>query len=117
MFDELFGDKDLINQFVESLDSRSTIDEDWEKFIREKKIEELEKIIEDENLDRAATYAFIQNAFTDGNVSTHGMAISKIFPPISRFSPGGERGKKRGNVIKKLTDFFEKFFDISGDKL
>ena len=113
---ELRNKKDLINQFITSLDVHSIVDEDWQKFIEEKKIEELEKIIENENLDHDATYTFIKNAFRDGSVATTGTAISKILPPISRFSPTGDRTEKRESVLNKLTRFFEKFFDVSGGK-
>jgi type I restriction enzyme R subunit len=114
---ELRNKKDLINQFITSLDVHSIIDEDWQKFVKEKKIEELEKIIKNENLDREATYKFINNAFRDGDIATTGTAISKVLPPVSRFSPTGERTQKRESVLSKLTSFFERFFDISGGKL
>jgi len=114
---ELRNKKDLINQFIISLDVHSIVDEDWQKFVEEKKTEELEKIIENENLDREATYKFINNAFRDGNVATTGTAISKVLPPVSRFSPTGERTQKRESVLNKLTSFFERFFDISSGKL
>ena len=92
----------------------SVVDEDWRKFVDQKKIEELEQIITNENLDRDATYQFVRNAFRDGSVPSAGTAISKVLPPVSRFSPTGERTKKRESVLDKLTGFFEKFFDISG---
>lgn len=111
---ELRNKKDLINQFITSLDVHAVVDEDWQKFVEEKKIEELERIIATENLDHDATYAFIKNAFRDGNVATTGTAISKVLPPVSRFSPTGERTQKRESVIEKLTHFFDRFFDISG---
>ncbi|MDF1498793.1 MAG: type I restriction endonuclease subunit R [Patescibacteria group bacterium] len=114
---ELRNKKDLINQFIASLDVHSIVDEEWQKFVEEKKIEELEKIIKNENLDKEATYKFINNAFRDGNIATTGTAISKVLPPVSRFSPTGERTKKRESVLSKLTSFFERFFDISGGKL
>ena len=114
---ELRNKKDLINQFITTLDVHSVVDEDWSKFVEKKKIEELEAIIESENLNHDATYAFINNAFRDGNVATTGTAITKVLPPVSRFSPTGERTQKRESVITKLTGFFEKFFDISGGKL
>lgn len=114
---ELRNKKDLINQFISSLDVHSNVDEDWQTFVKEKKIEELEKIIKNENLDREATYKFINNAFRDWSVSTNGTAISKILPPVSRFSPTGERTQKRESVLDKLIKFFERFFDISGGKL
>lgn len=114
---ELRNKKDLINQFITSLDIKSVIDEDWQKFINEKKIEELEQIIENENLDHDATYTFVKNAFRDGGVATTGTAIAKVLPPVSRFSPTGERSQKRESVLSKLTSFFERFFDISGGNL
>ncbi|MFA6270537.1 MAG: type I restriction endonuclease subunit R [Candidatus Paceibacterota bacterium] len=112
---ELRNKKDLINQFIESLDIHSDVDGDWQKFVEGKKVEELETIIESEGLDHDATYAFIKNAFRNGNVTTTGTAITKILPPVSRFSPTGERTKKRESVIDKLTRFFERFFNISSD--
>ncbi|OQB06917.1 MAG: Type I restriction enzyme EcoR124II R protein [Parcubacteria group bacterium ADurb.Bin216] len=110
---ELRNKKDLINQFITSLDVHSVIDEDWQKFVEQKKGEELEQIIENENLNRNATYAFIKNAFRDGRVAITGTAITEVLPPVSRFSPTGERTQKRENVLNKLTNFFERFFDIS----
>ena len=110
---ELRNKKDLINQFINSLDVHSIVDDDWQKFVEKKKQEELEAIIENENLDREATYKFIHNAFRDGNIATTGTAISKVLPPVSRFSPTGERSQKRESVLSKLTSFFERFFDIA----
>ncbi len=113
---ELRNKKDLINQFITTLDVHSVVDEDWQKFVEEKKIEELDKIIETESLDPEATYTFIKNAFRDGSVPSTGTAISKVLPPVSRFSPTGERTQKRESVLNKLSSFFEKFFDVSGGK-
>lgn len=112
---ELRNKKDLINQFITSLDIHSVVNNDWQKFVEGKKVEELETIIKSEDLDRDATYAFIKNAFRNGNVTTTGTAITRILPPVTRFSPTGERTKKRESVIEKLTRFFERFFGISGE--
>src|SRR3989339_135886 len=114
---ELRNKKDLINQFITSLDIHSVVDEDWQKFVDKKKIEELDKIIDNEGLDYDATYVFVRNSFRDGSVATTGTAITKVLPPVSRFSPTGERTQKRESVLSKLTSFFERFFDISGGKL
>ena len=59
---ELRNKKELINQFIASLEINSVVDEDWQKFVDKRKIEELEKIIENENLDHDQTYKFVQNA-------------------------------------------------------
>ena len=114
---ELRNKKELINQFIASLEINSVVDEDWQKFVNKKKVEELEKIIKNENLDHDQTYKFVQSAFRNGNISTTGTAIAKVLPPVSRFSPDGERTKKRESVLDKLTSFFERFFDISGGML
>jgi len=110
---ELRNKKDLINQFIASLDVGASVDDEWQEYVKQKKTEELESIISDENLDRDATYKFIRNAFRDGIVASTGTAIAKVLPPVSRFLKTGERTKKRESVIEKLTRFFERFFDIS----
>jgi len=107
---ELRNKKELINQFISSLDIGATIDEDWQKFVEKKKIEELDKIIADENLDRDKAYAFVRNAFRDGSIAITGTAITKVLPPVSRFSPTRERTIKRESVLSKLSRFFELFF-------
>ncbi len=114
---ELRNKKDLINQFIASLDAHSVVDEDWQKYVEKKKIEELDEIIKHENLDHDETYKFVRNAFRNGSVATTGTALAKVLPPVSRFSPGGERSQKRESVLEKLTRFFERFFDISGGKI
>ena len=110
---ELRNKKDLIEQFITSLDIQSIVDDDWQEFVKKKKIEELEKIICDENLNHDETFKFIKNAFRDGSLATTGTSISKVLPPLSRFSKTGERTKKRESVIGKLIKFFERFFNIS----
>ena len=108
---------DLINQFIASLDIQSVVDDDWQKFVEKKKIEELEQIIKKENLNHNETYNFVKNAFRDGNIATTGTAITKVLPPISMFRPEGARARKRETVLEKLTKFFERFFNISSNKL
>jgi len=110
---ELRNKKDLIDQFIATLDVHSVVGDDWQKFVEKKKIEELEDIIESEGLDHDEAYAFVRNAFRDGHVATTGTAIAKVLPPVTRFSPGGERTQKRESVLSKLTSFFDRFFDIS----
>ncbi len=114
---ELRNKKDLINQFISSLDINSVVDADWHSFMNKKKVEELEQIIKTEELDYEATYKFIKNSFRDGSIAVSGTAITKVLPPVSHFSPDGERTKKRETVLTKLTNFFERFFDISGGKM
>lgn len=110
---ELRNKKDLIEQFVESLDISSSVDGDWIEFVEKKKKEELEKIIAEENLNHEETYKFIENSFRDWVVSTTGTGITKILPRISAFTPDWKRLKKKKIVTERLNKFFERFFDIS----
>jgi len=112
---ELRNKKDLINQFISSLDIHSVVDEDWQKYVEKKRIEELEAIITQEDLDREETFKFVRNAFRNGHVAASGTDLTKVLPPVSRFSPGGERSKKREAVLDKLSNFFERFFSISSE--
>jgi len=114
---ELRNKKELIEQFINSLATGSDLDGDWRSFVDSKKSEELDSIIAEEGLNKEETYAFIQNAFRDGVVQSTGTAITRILPPVTRFSPDNSRGKKRETVLDKLTSFFNKFFDISGGRL
>ena len=82
-----------------------------------KKLEELDRIIVDENLNKDETYKFVNNAFRDGYWQSTGTAIAKVLPPVSRFSPTGERTMKRETVLDKLSAFFNRFWDISGGQL
>lgn len=109
--------KDLIKQFVAQLSPDLTVEEAWQVFVRESQIEELDKIIEQEDLDRLKTYSFINNSFKDGVVQVEGTALAEILPPISRFDPDQMRAKAKQRVLNKLLSFFERFFDISKDSL
>lgn len=114
---ELRNKKELIQQFIKSLTPATDVDDDWHTFVNEKKREELDQIIEEENLDKEQTYKYIASAFRDGYVKSSGTSLTKVLPPVSRFSPTGERTKKRESVLQKFKDFFNKFWDISGGKL
>ena len=84
---------------------------------RNQKKRRTEEIIKQENLNPEETYKFMQNAFRSGYITTTGTDFAKVLPPISRFTPTGERSKKRERVLNKLTLFFERFFTISSGKI
>ncbi|HNY45131.1 MAG TPA: hypothetical protein PKH15_10625, partial [Bacteroidales bacterium] len=90
------------------------VENDWLVFVNTKRKEELDQIILDEGLSKDETYKFITNAFRDGFVQTTGTALTKILPPVSRFSPSGDRAKKKEIVLEKLETYFNKYYDISG---
>jgi len=110
---ELRNKKDLIESFINSLTINSNIYKDFVVYMDKKKKEELNKIIEEEGLNKEETYKFVERAFIDGQMQVSGTGIVKILPPISRFLPDNDRRKKKNTVINKLTDFFNRFFSIS----
>lgn len=77
-----------------------------------KKVEELERIIADENLNADATRSFVENAFRDGSIPTTGTAITKILPPVSRFAKNNDHAVKKQTVLDKLAAFFERYFGL-----
>lgn len=108
---ELRSKKELIERFIDRINSGSKIDEDWQAFIKDQKQDELKKIIADENLKPVEAEKFISNAFRDGQLKVIGCDIDKILPPVSRFGEGN-RAKKKKTVVEKLKAFFEKFFGV-----
>lgn len=113
---ELRNKKDLIQKFIQSLTPGTNITNDWQSFVDDRKREELDQMIAEEKLDKEETYKFINNAFRDGYVQTTGTGLVRILPPVSRFTPTGERTRKRETVIEKIKAFFNRFRDISGSE-
>ncbi len=104
--------KDLIEAFVDSVSARGEIDEEWRAFIRVQRDTELDAIVADEGLKPEETRAFLDQAFRDGAVKATGTAITKVLPPVSRFSPDGGHGEKKQRVLAKLGLFFERFYGL-----
>ena len=105
--------KDLIEQFVESVSTANKVDTEWLAFIATKKTEELDRIIADEELNADETKAFVDNAFRDGVIPVTGTAITKILPPVSRFSKNNGHSAKKQTVLDKLGEFFERYFGLT----
>lgn len=104
--------KELIEDFVDTINSDVDVNGAWDEFVKQKKEEELEAIIKDEKLKPSETKKFIDNAFRDGQVRTTGTDLDKILPPMSRFGGGGNRTYKKMTVIEKIQSFFEKYFGL-----
>jgi type I restriction enzyme R subunit len=105
--------KDLIESFVDSVTTKTRVDAQWQAFVAAKKTEELERIIAEENLNPEAAREFIGNAFRDGCIPTGGTAITKILPPVSRFSKNSGHAARKQSVLDKLAAFFERFFGLA----
>jgi type I restriction enzyme R subunit len=105
--------KDLIEAFLDSVSPKAKVDKEWQAFIARKKAEELDRIIAEEDLQPEETRAFVANAFRDGGISAGGTAITKILPPVSRFSKGNAHSSKKQSVLDKLVVFFERYFGLT----
>jgi len=109
---DLRSKKELIEQFIKTLNANTDVDRDWRIFADKSRADELERIIEDENLKPEETRTFVANAFRDGQIKATGMAFAGILPPLSMFDADNARAKKKGVVLDKLRTFFEKYFGI-----
>ncbi|MCZ2204434.1 type I restriction endonuclease subunit R [Bartonella sp. A05] len=109
---ELRSKKELIERFIKTLNVHSDIDHDWREFTNKNKAEELEKIINEENLESEKTKKFIANAFRDREIKSAGVGFADILPPGSMFDPSNTRAKKKTVVFEKLKLFFEKYLDV-----
>ena len=108
---QLRSKKELIEDFVASVNADTDVDEAWEAYVKQRRQDELDEIIASENLKQEETAKFVENAFRDGAIRTTGTDIDKILPPMSRFG-GGNRQEKKKTVIEKLKAFFEKYFGV-----
>ncbi len=108
---DLRSKKELILDFIDSLNNEDDIMTSWTKYVENEKMAELNMIIEDEHLKREETLQFIEDAFIDGAIKTIGTDIDEILPPMSRFDK--KRAEKKEAVIQKLLIFFEKYYGIA----
>lgn len=108
---ELRSKKELIENFILTINTDTQVDRDWHKFVEEQREADLVQLISTERLKEEETRKFIQNSFRDGTIKTTGTDIDKLMPPVSRFG-GGNRIEKKQSVIEKLKAFFEKYFGL-----
>lgn len=107
---ELRNKKDLIEAFIDSLDSSNDVTADWEKYLAEAKERELSAIIEEEALDDAATREFMANAFVDGGVPESGTEVASLMTKKpSRFAPANAYAEMKARVLDRLKTFFDRF--------
>ncbi len=109
---QLRSKKELIENFINTINTDSNINDDWQEFVKEQKKMDIQNLIGEEKLKPEETIKFVDNAFRDGILKTTGTDLDKIMPPVSRFGGGGLRDKKKQTVINKLKIFFEKYFGL-----
>ena len=108
---QLRSKKELIENFIGSVNADTDVEKSWKDFVRQRKDEDLKEIIDSEHLKPQETKSFIDNSFRDGQVRTTGTDIDRILPPMSRFG-GGNRQEKKKSVIDKIQAFFDRYFGL-----
>ena len=111
---DLKDKKELVEKFIakQTPDGENILDK-WEQYVIEQRKQELEQIIIDEHLKGDETLHFMQQSFEDGFVTTTGLAVTKLLPPMPIFGAGaGKRAEKKKSVIEKLEAFFKKYFNL-----
>lgn len=109
---QLRSKKELIEDFIETINASTDVNGDWQKFVQEQKEVDIQELIQEEKLKPEETKKLMDNAFRDGILKTTGIDVDKILPPVSRFGGGGSRDKKKQIVIDKLKCLFDKYFGI-----
>lgn len=102
--------RDLIDAFVESINSSSNVEEDWKRYLAETKEREITSIIEEEALDNDKTRVFMERAFEEGEVPEVGTEIAELMTKKpSRFAPQNAYALMKQRVLDRLKEFFDRF--------
>lgn len=106
--------KDLILRFIDSININSEIVDEWKIYIEKAKEIELDKIIEEENLNKEETINFVKQSFEVGEIKRFGADVARILPPTPMFGKdnAAKREIKKEIVIGKLLIFIERFFGL-----
>lgn len=99
----------LIENFIATLGTED-VRKSWETYIKQKIVDDLEEIIQNESLNAKETYQFTHDSLENGRFDTSGTALNAILPPMSRFNKNRTTVKER--VIEKLREFFDRYWDL-----
>lgn len=111
---DLRDKKELIERFIDQMtpDADSDVIADWEQYVAESRKRDLDAIISEEHLKPQETYDFIDDSFEQGEITTTGVGIAKILPPMPVIGGKGRREAKKQTVIQKLQGFLSKYLGI-----
>ena len=99
--------KELIEDFIDTINVNSKVAEDFRKYVLEKKENDLQDIISEQNLNEELAKEFIDNALRDGTLKFEGQDFDNLLPNISLFDDNREEIKERVSQI--LKDYFDKY--------
>lgn len=113
---ELRNKRDLIERFIDGLESSEDVTADWKRYIAEQREKELAAIISEEALDEAATREFLARSFDEGGVQENDMEVTKLMTKKpSRFAPANTYADMKARVIERLKAFFERFTGLGAE--
>lgn len=108
---QLRSKKELIENFIATINTSTDVNADWQRFVREQRETNIQTLIAEEKLKPEETRKFVENAFRDGVLKTTGTDVDRLMPSVSRFG-GGNRDKKKQTIIERLRAFFEKYYGL-----
>lgn len=86
---ELRNKRDLIEQFIDSLDHSDDVEADWRAYVAKKREEEPSAIIADERLDDEGMRDLVKRAFQSGGIPESGTEVVDLMTKKpSRFGGG-----------------------------
>ena len=119
---DLRDKRDLIMRFIDKMTptpgekqkDAKDINDEWDEYVERQRDAELSDIIRQEGLRPQQTRAFVNQSLADGYVTTTGVAITKVLPPMPVFGKGANsREQKKKKVLQLLTDFYNKYAMLS----
>jgi type I restriction enzyme R subunit len=113
---ELRSKKELIEAFLNRINTKSNVDKEWREFVRESRDADLDELIKVNKLNDEKTRQFLADAFRDGSMSDIGTGLPALMPKKSLFAKkesGGEnRSELKNRIFALLKGFFDKYFGI-----
>lgn len=106
---DLRSKKDLIDSFVESLASGADVQQDWKAYIKQRKQEEFDRVVDEEHLKAGLAEQFVVDCFKEGHVDADGTRIVSMLPPVSRFAPSNAYEVMKTRVIDRFREYFDRF--------
>lgn len=107
--------KKLIIEFVEQWAWSENIGMDFKNFMKQKRKEEFDEIIKQNNLNEKASYEFINKAFKVGEFKALGVEFLNVLPKQSFFSK--ESGENKSKITTILYNFFDRFADLLEEEI
>lgn len=115
---ELRSKKELIEAFIDRINTKTNVDKDWREFVRESRDADLDELIKTNKLNEEKTRQYLADAFRDGGLSDIGTGLPALMPKKSLFAKKDEgsenRSELKNRIFALLKNFFDKYFGICG---